>query len=57
MGEGRFSGRAKALGIKNGDWVVVKSPLATRKVQAKVTERLHPDAATYPWATATGRRT
>jgi len=42
------AGRAKALGIKNGDWVVVKSPLATRKVQAKVTERLHPDAAYLP---------
>lgn len=40
--------RAKALGIADGDLVTVRSPLATRKVRVKVTERLHPDAAYLP---------
>jgi len=40
--------RAKALGIADGDWVMVKSKLAAKKVRAKVTERLHPDAVYLP---------
>ncbi|EAX48838.1 Formate dehydrogenase [Thermosinus carboxydivorans Nor1] len=40
--------RAKKLGIKDGDLVEVSSPLATRRVRAKVTERIHPDAAYLP---------
>jgi len=40
--------RAKALGIVDGDLVVVKSPLASAKVHVKVTERLHPDAVYLP---------
>ena len=40
--------RAAALGIKDGDLVSVKSALASRKIRAKVTERLHPDAVYLP---------
>jgi len=40
--------RAKALGIADGDWVVVTSSITRRKVRAKVTERLHPEAAYLP---------
>jgi len=40
--------RAAALGIKDGDLVLVKSALASGKVRVKVTERLHPDAAYLP---------
>jgi thiosulfate reductase/polysulfide reductase chain A len=35
--------RAEKLGIKNGDTVTVKSPLAKKQVQVKVTQLLHPD--------------
>lgn len=42
------AGRAKALGIADGDLVVVRSQLAARKVRVKVTERLHPDAVYLP---------
>lgn len=40
--------RAAALGIRDGDLVEVKSALATRRVRAKVTERLHPEAVYLP---------
>lgn len=42
------AGRAAQLGIADGDWVTIKSPLATRKVRAKVTERIHPEAVFLP---------
>ena len=42
------SARARRLGIKDGDLVEVSSPLATKQVRAKVTERIHPDAAFLP---------
>lgn len=35
--------RAERLGIKEGDWVEVSSPVNVSKVQVHVTERLHPD--------------
>lgn len=40
--------RAKKLGIKDGDLVEVTSSIASRKVRAKVTERVHPEAAWLP---------
>lgn len=40
--------RAKALGIKDGDLVEVKSSEATSKVRVKVTERIHPEAIFVP---------
>ena len=40
--------RAKRLGIKDGDMVEVTSPIARKKVRAKVTERIHPEAAWLP---------
>ncbi|HYG56582.1 MAG TPA: molybdopterin-dependent oxidoreductase [Symbiobacteriaceae bacterium] len=40
--------RARALGIADGDLLVVRSPLAEAKVRAFVTERLHPDAVYLP---------
>ncbi len=40
--------RARALGIKDGDTVVVTSKLASQKVGVKVTNRLHPEAAYLP---------
>ena len=40
--------RAKKLGIKTGDTVSVKSKIATKKVQVKVTELIHPEAAWIP---------
>ncbi|MDZ4164327.1 MAG: molybdopterin-dependent oxidoreductase [Smithellaceae bacterium] len=40
--------RAKVLGIKDGDTVLVTSKLASQKVKVKVTNRLHPEAAYLP---------
>lgn len=40
--------RAKKLGIKTGDTVTVQSKIAKKKVQVKVTELLHPEAAWLP---------
>lgn len=40
--------RAKQLGIRDGDLVEISSPLATRRIRAKVTERIHPEAAFLP---------
>lgn len=40
--------RAQKLGIKDGDMVEVSSPTATRRVRAKVTQRVHPDAVWLP---------
>ncbi|WP_210363902.1 molybdopterin-dependent oxidoreductase [Bacillus sp. REN3] len=40
--------RAKALGIKDGDMVEVKSSEATSKVRVKVTEKIHPEAIFVP---------
>ena len=40
--------RAKALGIKDGDLVEVKSSEATSKIRVKVTERIHPEAIFVP---------
>jgi len=40
--------RAKKLGIKDGDMVEVVSPIASKKVRVKVTERIHPGAAWLP---------
>lgn len=40
--------RAKKLGIKDGDLVEVTSPIASKKVRVKVTERVHPEAAWLP---------
>ena len=40
--------RAKKLGIKDGDLVEVISPVATRRVRAKVTQRVHPEAVWLP---------
>jgi thiosulfate reductase / polysulfide reductase chain A len=40
--------RAKALGIKDGDMVEVKSSEATSKIRVKVTERIHPEAIFVP---------
>ncbi|MFZ5827884.1 MAG: molybdopterin-containing oxidoreductase family protein [Bacillota bacterium] len=40
--------RAAALGIRDGDMVVVKNAMASQKVRAKVTERVHPEAAYLP---------
>lgn len=44
------SRRAAALGIKDGDMVTVSNKMATRYVQAFVTERIHPDAVYLPLA-------
>lgn len=40
--------RAARLGIKDGDLVRVTSPLADQTVRAKVTHRIHPEAAYLP---------
>lgn len=40
--------RAKKLGIKDDDMVEVSSPVATRRIRAKVTERVHPEAVWLP---------
>ena len=40
--------RARQLGIKDGDLVEISSPLATRRIRVKVTERVHPEAAFLP---------
>ncbi|NKE06469.1 molybdopterin-containing oxidoreductase family protein [Mesobacillus selenatarsenatis] len=40
--------RAKALGIKDGDLVELKSSEATSKIRVKVTERIHPEAIFVP---------
>lgn len=40
--------RAQKLGIKDGDMVEVTSPIATKRIRAKVTERIHPQAAYLP---------
>lgn len=40
--------RAKALNIKTGDTVTVKSPIATKKAQIHVTELIHPDCVWVP---------
>ena len=40
--------RARRLGIKDGDLVEISSPKASRKLKAKVTERIHPEAAFIP---------
>jgi thiosulfate reductase / polysulfide reductase chain A len=40
--------RAKALGIKDGDLVEVKSSEATSRVHVKVTEKVHPEAIFVP---------
>lgn len=40
--------RAKALGIKGGDMVELKSSEATSKIRVKVTERIHPEAIFVP---------
>ena len=40
--------RAKKLGIKDGDLVEVISPVATRRVRAKVIQRVHPEAVWLP---------
>jgi thiosulfate reductase / polysulfide reductase chain A len=40
--------RAKALGIKDGDLVEVKSSEATSEVRVKVTEKIHPEAIFVP---------
>jgi thiosulfate reductase / polysulfide reductase chain A len=40
--------RAKALGIKDGDMVELKSSEATSKIRVKVTERIHPEAIFVP---------
>ncbi|MFZ5815563.1 MAG: molybdopterin-containing oxidoreductase family protein [Bacillota bacterium] len=42
------AGRAAALGIADGDLVVVRSDRATGTVRAKVTERIHPEAVYLP---------
>ena len=40
--------RAKKLGIKDGDMVEVTSPVAARRVRAKVTQRIHPESVWLP---------
>lgn len=40
--------RAAALGISDGDLVTVRNGMASHKIRAKVTERLHPDAVYLP---------
>ncbi len=40
--------RAQKLGIKDGDMVEVSSPTATRRIRAKVTQRVHPEAVWLP---------
>lgn len=40
--------RAKQLGIKDGDMVVVESDIHSGKTKAKVTEAIHPEAVFYP---------
>lgn len=40
--------RAKALGIKDGDLVEVKSSETTSKIHVKVTEKIHPEAIFVP---------
>ncbi|MFZ5626822.1 MAG: molybdopterin-containing oxidoreductase family protein [Bacillota bacterium] len=40
--------RAKALGIKDGDWVIVENDRAKGRIRAKVTELLHPDVVYLP---------
>ncbi|WP_285290386.1 molybdopterin dinucleotide binding domain-containing protein [Bacillus sp. ISL-39] len=40
--------RARKLGIKTGDTVTLQSKIAKKKVQVKVTELLHPEAAWLP---------
>lgn len=40
--------RAKRLGIKDGDMIEVASSVATRRIQAKVTERIHPETVWLP---------
>jgi thiosulfate reductase/polysulfide reductase chain A len=42
------AGRARLLGLKEGDLVVVTSNLRSDKVKVKVTERLHPEVAYLP---------
>lgn len=40
--------RAEALGIKNGDTVIVENERSKGKIQVKVTERMHPEAVFMP---------
>ncbi len=40
--------RARHLGIKDGDTVEVESPQAKKRIRAKVTERIHPEAVFLP---------
>lgn len=40
--------KAKEMGLKDGDWVVMESSIATGRIQVKVTERLHPEAVYIP---------
>lgn len=40
--------RAKKLGIKNGDKVVVESSIAKKEVTVKVTELIHPECVWIP---------
>lgn len=42
------AGRAKKLGLADGDLVELASPQAKRRVRVKVTERIHPEAAFLP---------
>lgn len=42
------AGRARKLGIRDGDLVEIASPHATRRIRVKVTERIHPEAAFLP---------
>ena len=36
--------KAAELGIKDGDWVEVASPVSSGRIQAKATDLIHPEA-------------
>lgn len=40
--------KAEEMSLKNGDWVVMESSIATGRIQVKVTERVHPEAVYIP---------
>jgi len=42
------TGKAREMGLKEGDWVTVSSKAFTARAQVKVTERLHPEAVFFP---------
>lgn len=44
------AGRAEALGIADGDWVVVENEMASGTVRAHVTEAIHPESIFMPTA-------